>query len=644
MATTGSASTRVREKRKRVEEPPPSLTNWHARAHNSPQVLQDPPGLSKRHRTNPGPSYISEETLSALDEVDLELIQYPEGVQTVTPHTVNLSLNMFLLQDFTKPEILIRAMKLLSNVSCSVASPAVDVATIPLTLEVQGNNLIPNLLAASCRANQHLQQLEDNIAATRLKTIMSYVILHLTLEHVVVPELRRDNPGPNRRRGIDGAKYLHFAEMLKASSTDASSSEISGVALRNYSNYGKCFWEYGQFLGIASFLVFAVSDIGMTRIGGSSRAGIPNLAAALTTDNSWWAFAHAISPPTFRTLFGACDIAYSLPQLLTRIRQEPVPHSTITAINEEYSQFEVSANQASPEVRQDESWQIIIGGDTLPIQRHPAALASPQLGNVVRRNLGTWLKNTDGDCIVEDSRGGRTPFQVFKSLLPPSIIAREVVDFLTNVYNAKAIPGRVALPFAHPALASGSRGGTFDEFLQEIAATQTGVGARPERILCPFDVEDATIGVLISAKQSTMIVYNWVRDQTLADKIIKVLYKPKHCFYGSETNLTGSQHLKTSFAEVHWMTAYPAMSEEEVVSSKRDSTLRYLAMLCHEITGSRGHARPGCLSVEGILEAVAVEVYLQILNTSWRVVPARFFKEVDLEPESGAVAPGSAHE
>jgi len=126
---------------------------------------------------------------------------------------------------------------------------------------------------------------------------------------------------------------------------------------------------------------------------------------------------------------------------------------------------------------------------------------------------------------VEDSRGSKTPFRAFKSLLPPSNIANELVDFLTNVFNAKAVPGRVALPLTHPALAAGSFEGTFEEFLQGLTTTQTGLaGARPERVLCPFDTEEATIGIVISATKSTMIAYNWLRDHTLAEGIINVFY------------------------------------------------------------------------------------------------------------------------
>lgn len=462
--------------------------------------------------------------------MELDLIQYPEGVQTAS--TTNLTLNTFLLDDFAKPDLLIKAIKLLANVSSGAASPTVDLTTIPLSLEVQGNHLGPNLIAASFRANAHLQELEANVAAARLKTILSYIILYLTLEHVIVPELRRDNPGENSR-WIDGKKHLQFAETLNACSSSSSStsppSDISGVTLRNHTGYGRSFWEYGQALGIASLLVFAVGDIGLSRIGGSSRAGIPNIACALTTDDTWWAFAHAISPATFRTLFGACDVAYGVPQLLSRIRREPVSRNTmITAINQEYTrQLQSSTDQPnrySPSleaVQDSENWQMAIGEGTVPIQRHPKLLQSE---NVVRRNLGNWLKNTDGDDLVEDENGNKTPFHAFKSLLPPSAIANELVDFLTNVFNSKAIPGRVALPVTNSNLASFT--GTIEQFQQGLVTDELqggrGVPQAERRIVCPFDTKEGTIAIVISASKSTMIAYNWVNDQTLADGILKV--------------------------------------------------------------------------------------------------------------------------
>ena len=88
------------------------------------------------------------------------------------------------------------------------------------------------------------------------------------------------------------------------------------------------------------------------------------------------------------------------------------------------------------------------------------------------------------------------------------------------------------------------------------------------------------------------------------------------------------------------MTANAPIAEAEVATTKRETTLRYLNFLCHEITGSRGHRRPGCISIDGILEAVAVEAYVQVLSESWRVVPARFFRELDSKEIGGSAGSG----
>lgn len=100
-----------------------------------------------------------------------------------------------------------------------------------------------------------------------------------------------------------------------------------------------------------------------------------------------------------------------------------------------------------------------------------------------------------------------------------------------------------------------------------------------------------------------------------------------------ETRLTTAQELRESFTDVHWMSGIAPIIPAEIVTSKRESTLRYLEFLRHEITGSRGLAKPTHLgmvtTIDKILEAVAVEAYLQVLNNAWRVVPARFFKVID---------------
>ena len=101
----------------------------------------------------------------------------------------------------------------------------------------------------------------------------------------------------------------------------------------------------------------------------------------LTTSDRWWAFAHTIGPATFRTLIGACDTGYTVPQLLNSIRSQPLSVTTINAFNEAYERMQLKfplrgIQQPPTEPSENENWQIVIDGDALPIQRHPKTLVS----------------------------------------------------------------------------------------------------------------------------------------------------------------------------------------------------------------------------------------------------------------------------
>ena len=101
----------------------------------------------------------------------------------------NFTLNITLYEEFNNPKNMLDTVKLLSKISSGDVTTNVNVTTIPSTLVLTGNNLFASMLAGSRQANDYLQELEGNIHTTRMKTIMSYMILHLTLEHAVVPRL-----------------------------------------------------------------------------------------------------------------------------------------------------------------------------------------------------------------------------------------------------------------------------------------------------------------------------------------------------------------------------------------------------------------------------------------------------------------------
>ena len=293
----------------------------------------------------------------------------------------------------------------------------------------------------------------------------------------------------------------------------------------------------------------------------------------------------------------------------------------------------MSSQLPPPSEVPESEWQIVIGSNILPVKRHPAgALETDQ---VRKRNLGVWLNSTSGDDIVEDADGNTTPFRAFKTLLPPNNISKELVNFFTKVYNTRAIPGRVGLPYGGLATSSGS----FQEFIRPY--NDASDGSQPNMIVCPFDLETATICVVLFPKDSVVITYDWTSGTGLTEGILKVRnYLPIFC--ETTSSLTTSQQLRDSFPDVSWMSGTAEIRPAEIAASKRESTLRYLEFLCQEITGSRGMAKPSnpraSRTIDSILEGVAVEAFTQVLREEWRVVPAMFFKIAD----SGAAAASSS--
>ena len=232
--------------------------------------------------------------------------------------------------------------------------------------------------------------------------------------------------------------------------------------------------------------------------------------------------------------------------------------------------------------------------------------------------------------MVVDVHGNNTPFSAFKTLLPPNDISNTLVDFLSNVFNSKAISGRLALTYRQLA----GFPGTFKKFL---SACEKKNGTERKWNVCPCDTETATIGIAISANDATVIASNWRGSEpTQADGILMVFNMFLPVFYGTRLTAKTFKELRTKFREVHWMTVNAPIREEEGVATKQESTLSYLNFVCQELTGSRGPRRPEYFSIDGILEAVSVEAYSQVLIESWRVVPARFFRVLESGETTGS--------
>src|SRR5947209_1145787 len=116
------------------------------------------------------------------------------------------------------------------------------------------------------------------ISITRMKTIISYIVMYFTLEYAVVQRLKEENP-TEVDKWIADIKYCRFAEMLNE---DSGSTTISATTIRSHYKYGKIIWEYGQSLGVTSLFIFVVLDMGLTKIGEVELWGVYGIVADLT--------------------------------------------------------------------------------------------------------------------------------------------------------------------------------------------------------------------------------------------------------------------------------------------------------------------------------------------------------------------------
>ena len=94
---------------------------------------------------------------------------------------------------------------------------------------------------------------------------------------------------------------------------------------------------------------------------------------------------------------------------------------------------------------------------------------------------------------MHDSNGNTIPFKAFRTLLPSHEISKELVNFNINVYNLKAIPGRVAIPYG--SLASHFEAKSFEQFL--LAVPGANGGSKPAKIISPIDLKSPTVGIAI---------------------------------------------------------------------------------------------------------------------------------------------------
>ena len=416
-----------------------------------------------------------------------------------------------LFHTFTSGYKMVLAMQLLDMASSRTQAPEL-LGRIRSFGEIEGAAPTAGMLAASRLAKRFLDNMNFHPPSLRLKTLMSYITLHLTFEYAIVPRLKRQGPrrGP---REIGHMGYRYFYKLLMG--YPDSDTRDPPARFATDISFGRALWSLVQELGVAALPMLAVGGTGLMAI---ARALGPEsierkwLTSALSCARAWWSFAHAIGPATLRTFFGPRDIHYTVCHLVQQLRNEPLPSATTHQINYMCPMSEtklgIDTEVPSKEISQV-AWAFETGEGSIPLNWHPNV---GQARELKQGNVWEWLASDENLRPIFEflQQSGSEP-------------KRNVVDFFCDLYNQRAIPDRKAVPFHQLSELYRTRPNplTRQQF-QDILANETGTRCNVFVFVAPLD--NVFCGMVLYTQTNRAKIYNWAEgaDQGMAVEVGEV--------------------------------------------------------------------------------------------------------------------------
>lgn len=192
---------------------------------------------------------------------------------------------------------------------------------------------IEEMIMVSGRAGHYAATNENGPALAKLKLMLSYIILHLTLEKCI----RRDMQAQVQLlppQTIDGKKLKTLREQLASDGII-----ITGGRLREYVHYGKILWEMVSLLGIIALPMIAVGGPAITTLckkNGSTTNHFPVLASRLSTNLAWMALCKTWSPIIMEILFTNTFRSFTTQKLLNALIAQPIGPYTAGCLYQVY--------------------------------------------------------------------------------------------------------------------------------------------------------------------------------------------------------------------------------------------------------------------------------------------------------------------
>ena len=432
-----------------------------------------------------------------------------------------------MFADITSPDIIIRLCTFLAYVSTPTAigtkNPVFeDLALKPITSDLSAVQEVAvrleSMLNVSYRIQRYLGSNPQGEEVLKFNLMISYTMLHLTLEYGIVPAMQAEdnNIGPQE---INRKKLPLLCEKL----TVLHGSTIKIGSLKEKIRYGKVLWELVCAAGVMILPVLAVAGPGITVLAhkfGVQSNQIALLGARLAANNMWMSLCQALSPIAVELIFTYSTRTYTRDDLLNLVIQEPLPRCLSSIIYEQYLEQEQKGDLCTrvriDRVRTPLSHQIaskVLAQFGLHLALFPADDYQNPASHQVK--LVEWLLLEDEarevelpvDRMANNPRSRQLSLGIFASLLDPSKINDRAVGYLAALWNQRAMPGwGILSPYEAYRLVNGDLGS------DPVAAVTLALGGRRfslhyQNVLLPLVTPQMVFPFLVSLINRTATLY-----------------------------------------------------------------------------------------------------------------------------------------
>jgi len=435
-----------------------------------------------------------------------------------------------LLATLLKPETLVQTLELLQAISeqkySGIRSEPSVATMVPSFEHNSGSEILtadydplPALLQAAKRANIYVETFNTAVSQARLRLILAYITLHLTLEFGVAARLQRDNPTWNSKQ-VKSEKWIVFwAELGREEGLGCKLQR-----LKDNVGYGKALWTWVEDCGIVWLPVLASMERGIIRFLKDNPVKNRHseiIGTKLSTQDSWVSFSQAFSGIVINLLFCSTSKQYSMEDLFKLYVLQGSNTQTSRAFQDALSTtghgqtlYDIEGSIPQVVTLKELTSASLLEIFGIELKFNPkvrlASLTS------IKVNLVVWPFNAHPRDVIEfkTQRGEHSPInhvdiRQLACLFSPVPITKQVASFLCQLWDIGGVNGWTCISIDEgEELLAMTEVDSVREALQILFHCETSF-EHIKYLVIPVETSETYFVYLCSLDEQTICLYHW---------------------------------------------------------------------------------------------------------------------------------------